>query len=78
MSTRFDEFNCHAQCRKCNWLLQGNDKEYAIAIEKKYGKEILNRLIYFSRVSRKWSRFELELQIQDYKKKVDELLKLKK
>lgn len=36
-ATRWDEKNCNAQCRKCNWLEQGANEKYKIAINKKYG-----------------------------------------
>jgi hypothetical protein len=78
MSTRFSEYNCHAQCRRCNWLLQGNDKVYSEVIEQKYGIEVYALLQGLKYTPKKWSHFELEFLIEDYKKKVTELLKLKK
>lgn len=38
LATRFNEKNCHAQCYACNMLYNGQPSEYALRLEKKYGK----------------------------------------
>jgi hypothetical protein len=77
MSTRFNEFNCHAQCRKCNWLEQGADAKYREAIIKKFGQEVHDLLIIQKYSTKKWTKFELEYLIKDYTDRVKILLKEK-
>lgn len=40
----YDELNINAQCRKCNRYLSGNLGEYAHALLKKHGPQILDLL----------------------------------
>ena len=70
MSTRFNEFNCNSQCRKCNWLEQGANELYREALIKKYGQEIHDQLLIQKYSTKKWSRFELELLIKEYSERV--------
>jgi hypothetical protein len=77
MATRFDEKFVNGQCRKCNWLLQGNDVEYRKALVKKYGEKEVILLEWKGSQSKKWSAFELEMLIEYYKQKVSELKKIK-
>ena len=41
---RFNIFNCHAQCKKCNNHLSGNVIEYRKALCKRYGSEFVELL----------------------------------
>ena len=43
-SVRWSLQNCHLQCVTCNGFRGGNLDEYALALTRKYGKEILERL----------------------------------
>ena len=74
MSTRFNEFNCHAQCRRCNWLEQGANDMYKEVMIQKYGQEIHDQLIIQKYTTKKWSRFELEYLIKEYGQRVKELM----
>ena len=74
MSTRFNEFNCHAQCRKCNWLEQGANEIYRERIIEKFGQEIHDQLLIQKYSVKKWSRFELEYLIKDYSARVKIML----
>ena len=40
MATRFDEYNCAAQCKKCNAFEQGRDTDFAQYISQQYGAGI--------------------------------------
>lgn len=40
----FSEFNVNGQCTSCNLWKHSNGAEYAIALQKKYGKKILEQL----------------------------------
>lgn len=44
LSLRFDERNNNCQCMPCNVYKHGNMDEYALALQKKYGKDILTKL----------------------------------
>lgn len=77
MSVRFHEMNCNSQCVKCNWLGQGEDVKYREALIKKYGQGEYDKLLWTKHQPKKWSRGELEILIEHYKKQVDELLKTK-
>jgi 6-phosphogluconate dehydrogenase (decarboxylating) len=75
---RYNEMNCHAQCRSCNWLKQGNDAEYKEFIIEKYGKQNHDLLKSFENKSFKRSKFEFTLIAKEYKKKYEELIKYQK
>ena len=76
-SLRFDEKNVNSQCKKCNWLLQGNDINYAIGLEKKYGPGIIEELELAKRNTLHLGQFELNLIAEHYKQKFNELKKEK-
>ena len=71
---RFDEDNCHGQCNHCNFFLRGNLIEYRNGLPLKIGLERFERLVtragVYKRTSMKWSRFDLEFKIKEYKEKI--------
>ena len=74
---RFDEDNVHGQCNHCNTFLHGNLIEYQDGLISKIGLEKFNKLKIkagnYRRTGYKFSRFELELLIQEYTQKVKQL-----
>jgi len=65
---RFNELNVNLCCRKCNYFLSGNLINYRNGLIKKYGEQRVLLLESSARRSvKKWSRFELEAIIQQYK-----------
>ena len=44
LGTRYDEINCHAQCKGCNIMRKGNLTAYALRLEKDFGQGILQEL----------------------------------
>jgi len=72
MALRFSEMNCHAQCRKCNWLGQGEDVKYRQFIIDKYGMNNYNLLLLQKNTTVKFTNFELDVMIKKY----TELVKL--
>ncbi|MDD5068991.1 MAG: recombination protein NinG [Candidatus Pacebacteria bacterium] len=44
LATYFLEKNVHPQCYACNIWRDGNSDEYALALQRKYGEDILNEL----------------------------------
>lgn len=70
MATRWREDNVHAQCRSCNRFDEGNSTGYALFMIEKYGKEHLDYLNSIKNAGYKYTDFELELLIKEYKKKI--------
>jgi len=65
---RFNELIVNLCCRKCNYFLSGNLINYRNGLIKKYGEQRVLLLESSARRSvKKWSRFELEAIIQQYK-----------
>ena len=73
-STRYNEENCHVQCRKCNWLQQGNDVKFREYLVERYGEDRVLLLEASKRVSVKRSKRELSMIAIYYKAKTNELL----
>lgn len=67
MSTRFDEMNCNAQCRKCNRFMEGNPQGYRQGLVAKYGERQVLLLEAKKNQARKYSDFEYEQLIKYYK-----------
>lgn len=74
LSTRFDEVNCNAQCRKCNRFGEGNNQGYRIGLINKYGEQAVNLLDVKKSTTKKFSSFDLEILIKHYKEKNREYL----
>lgn len=57
----FNEDNCHKQCRKCNYFLNGNELAYRDGLIKKIGVERVEALETFANETRmyKYTREEL-------------------
>lgn len=60
MSLRFSGLNCHAQCRKCNRFMEGNQQDYRKGLIKKIGEDKVQLLEAAKHVSNKITNFELE------------------
>jgi len=73
MSVRFNENNCWPQDRYCNYFLQGNDANYRKNLVKKIGEQKVLLLEAQKRVTKKWTRFELEALIEHYTQEVKKL-----
>lgn len=73
MSLRFDEKNVNAQCRYENRFNEGNKVEYAKGLQKKYGVDVLDYLAAAKRQYHKWTVWELELLITQWKIKIARL-----
>lgn len=67
MSTRFDEMNCNAQCRKCNRFMEGNIQGYRQGLITKYGEQRVLLLEAKKNQTRKYSDFEYKELIKYYK-----------
>lgn len=76
-ATRFSEENVQAQCKHCNWLLQGNDINFAEGLKKKYGPDIINKLEVAKNSTIHLGKFELKNIADYYRGKFNELKKEK-
>ncbi len=70
LSTRFDENNCHAECRHCNRFKADHLEGYRVNLITKIGQQKFNLLkIKASHIS-KISDFEYEQLIKHYREKI--------
>lgn len=77
MSTRFDEMNCNAQCRKCNRFMEGNIQDYRKGLIRKYGEKAVILLEAKKHRTRKYTDFEYNELIKYYSALVEKLKKEK-
>lgn len=73
LSLRFNEINTNAQCRSCNRFDEGNLPEYALFLQNKYGKNIIEKLIVAKHQTVKYSTKDVQEMTNFYKGKVKEL-----
>ena len=70
LSIYFDERNVHSQCTGCNRFRHGNLPDYALALQRRYGPNILQELKDQKQKIRKISNKEYLELIDYYKNKV--------
>ena len=73
MATRYDEFNCHAECRACNRFSADHLDAYRDNLIRKIGQNMYDILKVKAKTNKKWSDFELEAMIKHYRAKAKEL-----
>jgi len=73
MSTRWDETNVHAQCSSCNRFDEGNSAGYTMFMIDKYGKKHVEYLLMLKNETTKWTDFELDFLIKEYRIKYKKL-----
>lgn len=76
LNTRFDEQNCHPQCKSCNVFKNGNMDEYALYLIGKYGDNILEELNDRKNQSIKISAAEYREKIEHYKTLIEQYDKI--
>ena len=71
-SVRFNEYNVHGQCKKCNYFLSGNLLPYRENLITKIGQERFNKITLNVEMSKKfgykWDRLLLTEIILKYRK----------
>lgn len=77
MSTRFDEDNCHAECRGCNRASSDHLIGYQENLIKKIGIARYDTLKLKAKSVTHWQDFELEEKIRHYRNEVLRLSKEK-
>ena len=72
-SVKFNEYNVHGQCKRCNYFLSGNLLPYKQNLIKKIGQEQFDKITLNVEMSKKfgykWDRFYLIDVINKYKGK---------
>ena len=71
--TRFDERNCHAQCRTCNTHEDGMYDEHSSYIMHKHGLNALSDLVYNARHESHFMQHEIDELVEIYKQKINNL-----
>ena len=74
---RFDERNCHAQCKRCNAFEQGMDSVYRQKLVEMYGEQVVLLLESGKYNTLKRTKVQMQVLVQQYKYKATELSKLK-
>lgn len=77
MATRFDEDNCHAECRSCNRFSADHLIGYRKNLVLKIGQGRFDLLAFKASQTKKWSDFELKALIGHYKSLIIQLKKEK-
>lgn len=77
MSLRFSEINVNSQCRSCNRFDEGNIPAYGLFLQKKYGDDIIAKLLLTKQKTHKISKYELKEIANFYKVKAKDLANLK-
>ena len=70
MSTRYDEKNVGCQDIACNIFLQGNQYEFSLYLDKKYGEGTAEATKLKSKMSCKRSTFDLQYMINEFKQEL--------
>ena len=77
MNTRFDEDNCHAECRACNRFSADHIIGYRENLIKKIGERRFTLLEFKAHQNKQWAHFEIEQLIKYYRARVEMLKKEK-
>jgi len=67
LATRYDEWNCHAQCVACNIFKKGNMPAYTIGLMEKHGDNIIKELFRKSKKLKQMKIADYEELIETYK-----------
>jgi hypothetical protein len=70
LGTRYDERNCHSQCRYCNRFEEGKKHIYARFLVQKYGEGIVELLESKAAETTRFSADEYKCLIVHYKDKI--------
>ena len=75
MATRFDEENCHCECRACNRFSADHLDGYLRNLTKKIGEQRVELLRWKHTQTKHWTDFELKELIKYYKARIEMLKK---
>ncbi len=72
-STRYDEQNCAIQCPFCNTYRQGEQYQFGIYIDRRWGKGTAESLLHKSRMLCKRNRNDILYLTKEFRTKIKEL-----
>lgn len=72
-STRFDEDNCHAQCKSCNYKHEYEFIHMQMSVIAKIGQERYEQLYLKFRTLKKYKQFEMIELYEEIKNKIKKL-----
>lgn len=72
-ATRYDEKNVSPQCKHCNRFSQGVQFQFSLAIDKKYGAGMAEKLLMKSKMYCKRNRYDYEFIADMYRGKFNAL-----
>lgn len=76
-STRYDERNCHAQCKGCNRFQGGKFLEHEAAIERIHGKGTADELKRKAMMECSRSAADFDYLAMEYKMKLDDIERMR-
>jgi hypothetical protein len=75
LALRWNEINVQPQCRACNRFDEGNLPAFGIALQKKYGPDIIEKLLASKKSIMKYTQYEIDIITQFYKDATKNLTK---
>jgi hypothetical protein len=69
-ATRFDERNCHAQCKRCNNWGEGEKPIYRRKLVEMYGEEEVQRMEDYAQISGGETSESLKYKIAEYRERL--------
>ena len=66
-STRWNELNCHIQCKRCNIFMHGNYPSYALNLTRVFGAGVLEELSALKNITTRFTASDLEEMIAKYR-----------
>lgn len=66
-STRWNELNCHIQCKRCNIFMHGNYPSYALNLTRVFGAGVLEELSALKNITTRFTASDLEELIAKYR-----------
>ena len=66
-STRWNELNCHIQCKRCNIFMNGNYPSYALNLTRVFGAGVLEELSALKNITTRFTASDLEELIAKYR-----------
>lgn len=74
LSTRWHPKNVEVQDPKCNLFGQGEQYVFSVKLDQKYGEGTAEEMKTLSNTIMKFSRFDYEMLIEEYKEKCKDIL----
>lgn len=73
LSLRWNEINVQPQCIAENRFDEGNLPAFGIALQQKYGEDIIKKLLVLKNQSTRFTQFEIDQMVIFYKQEIKKL-----